>query len=236
MTTGSYTSLGNSGTTLAGLGTLGTTLYGASGSTLYSVNPTNGSLTSIGTSGITYLNFAEAAGGLWAVGTDDNLYSIDASTGVATLIGATGLAASTQNWNSLASGEGSLFYDLMDGFYSLNSSTGTATFIGCGGNLVFGACSGPQMGAMALGDGTLYGVEDVVSSIYTINTSTGQMTDTGVNPNVNGLAYLGLAPEISSTPPTGSVPEPATWAMMLIGFGAVGTALRFGRRARTMAA
>ena len=31
-------------------------------------------------------------------------------------------------------------------------------------------------------------------------------------------------------PPTNEVPEPATWAMMLIGFGAAGTALRRGRR------
>jgi hypothetical protein len=30
--------------------------------------------------------------------------------------------------------------------------------------------------------------------------------------------------------PTGAVPEPSTWAMMLLGFGAVGMALRRGRR------
>ena len=30
---------------------------------------------------------------------------------------------------------------------------------------------------------------------------------------------------------TGAVPEPATWAMMIIGFGAVGSAMRFRRRA-----
>jgi hypothetical protein len=32
------------------------------------------------------------------------------------------------------------------------------------------------------------------------------------------------------TPPGNSVPEPATWAMMLLGFGAAGTALRRSRR------
>lgn len=33
--------------------------------------------------------------------------------------------------------------------------------------------------------------------------------------------------------PTGAVPEPATWAMMLMGFGATGFALRKGRRRKT---
>ena len=38
----------------------------------------------------------------------------------------------------------------------------------------------------------------------------------------------------SATPGTGAVPEPSTWAMMLLGFGAVGAAMR-RRRKRTLA-
>ncbi|HEX3885932.1 MAG TPA: PEPxxWA-CTERM sorting domain-containing protein [Phenylobacterium sp.] len=34
----------------------------------------------------------------------------------------------------------------------------------------------------------------------------------------------------------GPIPEPATWAMMLLGFGALGRALRHGRRARVLQA
>jgi len=34
-----------------------------------------------------------------------------------------------------------------------------------------------------------------------------------------------------STPPVGSVPEPATWALMLLGFGGIGMALRRRRKA-----
>ncbi|MES2903838.1 MAG: choice-of-anchor L domain-containing protein [Pseudomonadota bacterium] len=38
---------------------------------------------------------------------------------------------------------------------------------------------------------------------------------------------------IGTTPtPTGAVPEPSTWAMMLMGFGAIGVGLRRGRRNR----
>jgi hypothetical protein len=39
----------------------------------------------------------------------------------------------------------------------------------------------------------------------------------------------------SVTPPTGAVPEPGTWAMMLMGFGAVGTAMRRRRRQAKLA-
>lgn len=42
------------------------------------------------------------------------------------------------------------------------------------------------------------------------------------------LAILILT--ITDTPPSvGAVPEPATWAMMLLGFGLIGATLRRGR-------
>src|SRR5262245_46405941 len=106
--TGVYTPLGDNGVTLAGLGALNGLLYGAAyntaGGTLFTINTANGSLTTVGSSNIPYLDFASAAGGLWAVGTDDKLYSLNPSTGAATTVGPTGLAATTNNWNSLASG------------------------------------------------------------------------------------------------------------------------------------
>ncbi|TCD06599.1 PEP-CTERM sorting domain-containing protein [Erythrobacteraceae bacterium CFH 75059] len=39
-----------------------------------------------------------------------------------------------------------------------------------------------------------------------------------------GLINVGTGPVV--TPPSGAVPEPSTWALMLLGFGAVGAALR----------
>ena len=49
---------------------------------------------------------------------------------------------------------------------------------------------------------------------------------------INGLSrgqghYAGTA---EFTPVAGAVPEPATWAMMLLGFGAVGFSIRRKRR------
>jgi hypothetical protein len=56
----------------------------------------------------------------------------------------------------------------------------------------------------------LFGEDGVLASDLTIN-QLGQTT-------------------IPDTPPPPSLPEPATWAMMLLGFGAIGLALRRGRR------
>ena len=44
---------------------------------------------------------------------------------------------------------------------------------------------------------------------------------------------LAFSPGVGNTlaPPGGAVPEPATWAMMIAGFGAVGSAMRSRRRA-----
>lgn len=44
------------------------------------------------------------------------------------------------------------------------------------------------------------------------------------------VTYAGIEDDILPPPPTGAVPEPATWAMMIGGFGLVGGAMR--RRAR----
>ena len=55
------------------------------------------------------------------------------------------------------------------------------------------------------------------------------------------ISFAGVANQIvfdditfgSATPGPGAIPEPATWAMMLVGFGAAGAALRRGRRRRS---
>lgn len=46
---------------------------------------------------------------------------------------------------------------------------------------------------------------------------------------IDGSSFQGAAYQ-----PTGAVPEPATWAMFILGFGAAGTAMRRGRK-RTLA-
>jgi hypothetical protein len=53
--------------------------------------------------------------------------------------------------------------------------------------------------------------------------------DAGCNPGACDLAF-----QVVGTSAAGAVPEPATWAMMILGFGAAGAALR--QRRRTAAA
>lgn len=62
----------------------------------------------------------------------------------------------------------------------------------------------------------------------------GTALNTGLfTPNGNNLAaisHISFYGDDSIVPPTGIVPEPATWAMMLMGFFGIGSALRSSRR------
>jgi hypothetical protein len=132
LNTGVFTLLGNSGVTLAGMAVANATLYGSSYHTstgiLYSINPTNGSLATIGTSSLDIDDFGSTTSGLYAVGVDGNLYSIHASTGAPTLIGSTGVGFGS--WRSLSTNSSTLYFADGTNLCTLNTSTGAATLIG----------------------------------------------------------------------------------------------------------
>jgi len=73
-------------------GTLHGTSYRASGSTLYSLNPTNGSLTAIGATSVGCDDFGSTGNQLFIVDVNANLYSINSATGASTLNGPIGLS------------------------------------------------------------------------------------------------------------------------------------------------
>jgi hypothetical protein len=58
---------------------------------------------------------------------------------------------------------------------------------------------------------------------------------TGVSVSLTDFVYGGTGTVTITASPVKGVPEPAAWAMLLIGVGAVGVALRSRRRKRTMA-
>lgn len=212
LNTGVFTLLGNSGVTLAGMAVANHTLYGSSYHTstgvLYSIDPTNGSPTVIGTSSLNIDDFGSTTSGLYAVGFDTNLYSINASTGAATLIGPTGL--SFGYWRSLSTNSSTLYFADGANLYTLSTTTGAATLIGYMG--------GPQIGAMVQEGGFLWGGENLPGlSVDTLNTTTGAAM---IGPSIAGTSndFFALAPN----PIPFATPEPSS--LLLLGSGALGLA------------
>jgi PEP-CTERM motif len=83
----------------------------------------------------------------------------------------------------------------------------------------------------AMGNGsTMIGWDSTVSSSQYLNNADSQ--------HPNTFQILGADPDRGPTagvPPTGGVPEPATWALLIAGFGATGAALRRSRAAPAVA-
>jgi hypothetical protein len=209
LNTGAFTPIGDMGTQLSGLGVSGGNLYGGAtlGDTLYEVNPATGALTAVGTGSLTYADTGSTTGGLYAinclagcgVSPPRELYSINPATGAATLIGSTGLGQDTVE-SGMSSGSGTLYLTYDSNLYSLNTTTGAATLIGNTGVSGFGA--------LVFEDGVLWG-GSLNNAVYTLNTSTGAATFvTNASGPISG-GFYGLTPT--------AIPEPSTWALMLVG-------------------
>jgi len=218
LSTGVFTSEGNSGQTLAGLavadGSIYATSYHTSNGALFEVNPATGALTSIGTAtGVDYDDFGSTTTGLYAVslGATMDLYSIDPITGAATLIGPTGL--SYTSWRGLSTNSSTLYFADGSDLYTLNTTTGAATLVG-----PFGGSA--QMGVLLTEGGILYGGDDANNTLDTINTSTGLAT-AGPAPSASfDGSFYGFAPY--PVPVTATVtPEPATFSLLGMGFSAL---------------
>ena len=213
LNTGAFTSLGNSGQTLAGMavanGLLFATSYHTANGTLFTVNPATGALTSVGTAtGIDYDDFGATTSGLYVVGTNSDLYSIDPSTGAATLIGPTGLSLGFVR--SLSDDSNTLYFSDGLDLYTLNTSTGAATQVGAFGDSV-------GMSVMVMEGGILYGADYTNNTVDTINVSTG-VASVGSTSGAPSALY-GLAP--NPIPAGSPTPEPGTWALLVSGITAL---------------
>ena len=154
------------------------------------------------TSNIDYYDLGSTLTGLYALDTSLNLYSINPTTGVPTLLGPTGGPASS--WYGMSTNSSTLYMTFGSNLYTLNTTTGAATLVGGTG--------GTQYGALVTVNGTFYAGEDAgANRVDTLNPSTGAAT---LGPTLTGTTsnFFGLT----------TTPEPGALAAFgLIGFAFV---------------
>ena len=191
LTTGVFTQFGNSSIPVIGLGVYGANLYGPGlhSGTLYEVNRANGTLTAIGNAPFIYRGFGSTKSGLYGFDQEMNLYSINPTTGAATLIGPTGL--SNPGGFGVSTGSATLYItptpegSRRTSLYSVDTATGSATPIGYPG--FYGS------GASVFVNGTLYAGAFSPLAVYTLNTQAG-VGRLVAHVSGTGSYFYGLAP------------------------------------------
>ena len=174
-----------SGTTLSGAVTTNVLyMVGQFNDELYTVSPTDGTATAVGTAvefGVlefTPVGLAFIGETLYMTGgATDRLYTVDTSTGVATQVGsATLFGVSEQYPGDLASIGDTLYMvgSVADGLYTVNTTTGVATVVDAT-VVAFGVSETTPRGLAAIGD-TLYMVGWGNGALYTLDATTGVAT------------------------------------------------------------
>jgi hypothetical protein len=219
LNTGAFTSVGTESIALAGLGEIGSTLYGvdyaAGTGTLYTINTSTGALTQQGSTdnSVEYLAFGSTLTGLYGlenVAGFFDLYSINSTTGLATLVGATGVAQGGDF--TLSTNSSSLYLAEGADLYTLSLTDGAASLVGATG------AAGAGFGGLVSESGTLYGGQyQSPTAVDTLNTSTGAATFVSDLSGTTG-SFAGLAPVPVTTP----TPEPGHVSLLLLGLLAGG--------------
>jgi hypothetical protein len=226
LATGDFTSDGFESVQLAGLGEIGSTLYGvnyaAGTGTLYTIDTANGSLTTVGTdTAVEYEAFGSTLTNLYAIGENNvgafELYSVNSSNGSPTLLGLTGLTPGGDY--TLSTDSSTLYFAEGTNLYTIDTTTGAATLIGPTG--------GKQFGGLVTETSTLYGGEYYPTfEVDTLNTTSGTATAGPALSGTDGSGFAGLA----AIPPTATTPEPASVSLLLVGFLAAGIWIKARRQ------
>ena len=175
-----------------------------SGPSLYTINTTTGVVTldeqitglSGGNNQNAYIASAPGGGTIYLLDST-NLYTVNPTTGAASLVGAVGVTFAVTGFYGLNFGpDGDLYGSYNGSLYRINTSTGAGTFVGSYQN-------GVQLSTLFEANGSLYGIS--TDQLYTINTSTGAATDTGVNTHSLNVGNFTAATELAATPEPGSL-------------------------------
>lgn len=174
---------------------------------LLTLNPATGAPTLTILTGVpielTANAYAFSPGGiLYAIYGNQSLFTINTSTGAATLVGS-GVAGSISNEALSFSNNGTLYLSNGTNLYTVNPNTAATSLVApLDFDSSFGLSGAPTLMSMSFDptDGTLYTsvVGNGSSSLGTINISTGEVTKIG--PTVSGLGPLAIeaTPEPSS--------------------------------------
>ena len=202
LSNGTFSQIGNSAIQPAGMAGLGGSLYVAlhGGSTLYQVDLSNGNLATLGTGSTTYYGFGGTINGLYAIGTDENLYSVNATNGSTTLIGPTGFPSGHSQ--SLSGGQAGLYAVVSlstgDILYSLDTTSGAANEIGNTGITA-------TVTSISFYQGQLYAC-DAQGNLYSVNIIDGQTTlIANSGQNIWGMGTPTLSPVLAVSSASGGL-------------------------------
>jgi hypothetical protein len=223
------TGLGNN---LTDIGFVGTTLYGTTYTGLYSINTSTGAATSrgsynVGGGGMNGLVGNSAGTGLLgASGTTNSVYNINPASPGASTTFATNLPGSGS--------AGDLAYAGSTLYESTTDQFGNDELVNVNTKAVVGLFkvngTGPALSdVLGLADNgtTMYAVDG--TSVYTVNLSNGALTFDANYGSLDGGALGAAYGAAFVNESVSAVPEPSTWAMLIIGFATVG----FGAYRRT---
>lgn len=197
------TVLGKTGTTMFDIAlNNGGDLFGVDGGSLFKISQSTGASTMLGSLGSFVNGLVFGADGTLFGSGDNNLYKINTTNGQASLVGSMG---ALQSSGDLAFFKGQLYLASNLGLAVVDPTTAATRLIG-GTPDIFGLAS--------TGD-TLFGVKG--TTIYNIDPSTGL--------GIGVASYSGSGAYGAASVPV-AVPEPATWAMMMLGLVLVGFVLR----------
>ena len=188
LTSGSYTVCGNTGQLLA---EVGGTVYGAAlgGSGFYTIDPSNGALTLVGNSNISFNAVGSTDSTVYALDSNDWLYTVDPATGAATEVGKTGMVPAT--YVPLSSGSSNLYALAETTLIKFNLRNGKARVKG-GGYY--------DMTAVAYAGGKIYaGTASSPPAIYKISGHVAQKYVSTIS-SATGAAW-GMAPTTNTACP-----------------------------------
>lgn len=191
---------------------------------LYTVNTATAATTLVGNAGIGAEDFTISLDGTTGYATSGgNLYSINLSTGAATLLGAISTTLDGLTTAPVSVTLGGINY-AAGTIFGLDTGNLFVVNIVAPGLSSIGVTAGASETFDFASDGTLWGQNSGTFNV--IDPLTFASIPDGASAGSSQFAFgMAIAPSA-----TGAVPEPATWAMMLMGFAGIGVSMRRRRR------